>query len=191
MFVLYIAPPSSGSEFLDTLYNILCSINIDLFSNFILIGDFNIDFLSQTHRDFSQLTSITTSFLLQQVIRTPTHFSHSGTPSLIDLAFLSNPVSLSTCNTFPPLSNSDYLGLSIVCNISTQFKRPKTPRRLVWCYTLGDFHKACELLRNIDWDCLLRDDDIDLCWNKWRNQFLHVMEQCIPCKLLSRRKHLP
>ena len=150
---------------------------------------FNIDFLSQTHRDFSQLTSITTSFLLQQVIQTPTHFSHSGTPSLIDLAFLSNPI---TCNTIPPLSNSDHLGLSIVCNISTQFKRPKTPRRLVWCYTLGDFHKACEPLRNIDWDSLLRDDDIDLCWtNKWHNQFLHVMEQCIPRKLLSRRKHLP
>ena len=55
-------PPSSGIEFFDSLYYTLCSLDVDLFSNFILVGDLNIDFLSQTHQYFSQLLSITTSF---------------------------------------------------------------------------------------------------------------------------------
>ncbi len=189
--VVYRPPSSSSVEFLDSLYNTLCSLDVDLFSNFILVGDLNIDFLSQTHQHFSQLLSITTSFLLHQVITTPTHFSHLGTPSIIDLAFVSHSLNLISCCTSPPLSNSDHLGISVVCTLSTQFKRPKTPRRSVWCYTLGDFQKACELLRDVDWTSLLRCDDVDECWSKWHNQFIDVMTQCIPRKLLPQKKNLP
>ena len=73
---------SSGSEFLDTLYDTLCSLNVDLFANFILIGDLNIDFLSHSHQQFSHLVNITTSFLLHQVVTSPTKFSHFGSPSI-------------------------------------------------------------------------------------------------------------
>lgn len=39
-------PPNSSCDFLDYLYDVLCSIDISLFSNFLLLGDFNIDFFS-------------------------------------------------------------------------------------------------------------------------------------------------
>ena len=42
-------PPNSSCDFLDYLYDVLCSIDISLFFNFLLLGDFNIDFLSQNH----------------------------------------------------------------------------------------------------------------------------------------------
>ena len=47
----------------DYLYDVLCSIDISLFSNFLLLGDFNIDFSSQNHPLFSKLVCITSSFL--------------------------------------------------------------------------------------------------------------------------------
>ena len=48
--------------FFDYLYGVLCSIDISLFSNFLLLGDFNIDFLAQNHPLFSKLVCITSSF---------------------------------------------------------------------------------------------------------------------------------
>ena len=62
----------------------------------------------------------------------------------------------------PHLSNSDHLGLSIICKLPIQFKRMKTPRRSVWCYTRGDSQKVNELLGNVDWTNLLSDDDVDV-----------------------------
>ena len=124
------------------------------------------------------------------MVTSPTHFSYLGSPSIIDLAFLSRPQNLISCCTIPPLFKSDHLGLSIICKLTTQFKRRKTPRRSVWCYTSGDFQKANELLENVNWTNLLSDDDIDMCWNKRHDQFLNVMEQCISRKLIPRRKNL-
>ena len=55
-------PPSSGIDVLDNLYDILCTLDLSLFSNFFTLGDFNIDFLSQTHPLFSKLFCISSSF---------------------------------------------------------------------------------------------------------------------------------
>ena len=44
---------------------------------------------------------------------------------------------------------------------------------------------------DVDWTSLLSDDDVDVCWSEWLNQFLDVMDQCIPRKLLPRKKNLP
>ena len=37
-------PPNSNNDFFDSLYDILCTLDISLFSNFLLLGDFNVDF---------------------------------------------------------------------------------------------------------------------------------------------------
>ena len=41
--------PSSPSIVMDTLFNILSSFDIHVFSNLVLLGDFNIDTLSPSH----------------------------------------------------------------------------------------------------------------------------------------------
>ena len=62
----------------------------EFFSTFVLLGDFNIDFLNQEHPLFSKLLYIMNSFDLTQVVSSPTHVSHNGKETLIDLAFISS-----------------------------------------------------------------------------------------------------
>ena len=50
---LFYRPPSSSVEVLYSLHSYLESINIPQFSSFVLIGDFNINFLDRTHPSFS------------------------------------------------------------------------------------------------------------------------------------------
>jgi len=106
---LFYRPPNSSAITLDNLYSTLCNLEICLFSHFILIGDFNVDFtVSSNHYLSSKLHSIASSFVLSQVVTQPTHFSHDGTPSLIDLVFVPSPSSVTSCEIVAPLSNSDH-----------------------------------------------------------------------------------
>ena len=161
------------------------------FSNFFLVGDFNINFLFLNHPLFSKLLSITSSFLLHQKVSQPTHFSHSGVPSIIDLVFVSCSSRVISCTTVPPLSTSDHLGVSIIYKAPTSNKRPSSFRRSVWCYSHADFDKACCLLEDVDWVNLMGDPDVNVCWRAWQSTFLDVMDKCIPRKTLPHKKHLP
>ena len=137
-------PPSSGIEFFDSLYNALCSLDVDLFSNFILIGDFIIAFLLQTRQYFSQLLNITTSFdSIRLSLVLYTHFSHLRSPSIIDLAFLSRAQNLISCCTIYTtcINVWSLIGLFIICKLPAQFKRPKYLNNLS-CVTRGDFQKV-------------------------------------------------
>ena len=84
-------PPSSSVDVLDNLYSVLCNLDVCLYSHFLLIGDFNVDFMSPNRPLFSKLQSIASSFVLSQVITEPTHYSVTGVPSIIDLAFVRPP----------------------------------------------------------------------------------------------------
>ena len=77
-------PPSSSFEVLNSLHDVLCNLDVSLFSHFILVGDFNVDFLSPNRPLYDKLLSITSCFLLQQVVTKTTHFSHH----LLSISFL-------------------------------------------------------------------------------------------------------
>lgn len=110
---LFYRPPSSPYCVLDNLLTVLCTyIDPPSLANFILLGDFNINFFDTTHPLFTKLCRVTTSLSLTQVVDAPTHFS-SNNSSLIDFVFLSSPSNLISCETISPLSNSDHLGLSL------------------------------------------------------------------------------
>ena len=111
-------------KILNSLHYVLCNLDVSLFSHFILVGDFNVDFLSPNRHLYHKLLSITSCFLLQQVVTEPTHFSHLGTPSIIDLFFVSNPTHLISCSTVFPLSTSDHLGILLTYKLPTTNKRP-------------------------------------------------------------------
>ena len=107
---LFYRPPSSPVAIFDTLFTVVHQINPFSFSNFVLIGDFNVDFCNPSHPLFSRLKGFLYSFSLSQVVHTPTHSKPNGEPSLIDLALLSDTSQLGTCSTIPPLGTSDHNG---------------------------------------------------------------------------------
>ena len=168
----------------------LCNIDVSLFSHFILIGDFNVDVVSPNRPLFSKLMNITSSCLLSQIVTEPTHFSHAGVPSIIDLAFVSSPTNVIACNTISPLSTSDHMGISISYKMPSANKRPRSSQREVWCYSLGDFEKACEMLEEINWECIIDKTDVDVSWRNWQSTFLSVVNDCVPRKTLPHRKHV-
>ena len=187
---LFYLSPGSQSVILDNLLTAFCThINPPLLSNFILLRDFNVNYFDTSHPLFSKLLSVSNSLTLTQV-SVPTHYS-SNSNSLIDLVFLSSPKDLLFCDTLPPLSNSDHLGLSLAITIAKPESNPTRSMRRVWRYAYADFDLANEMLSAIDWSALLSSKDVNTCWLNWRSKFLQVMETCIPQAVLKARKNLP
>ena len=50
---------------------------------------------------------------------------------------------------------------------------------------------ACRLIDGTDWDSILVGNDIDLVAQNWTDKFLSIMEQCIPHRVLRKRRNLP
>ena len=110
---IFYRPPSSLSFVLDSLQSYLESLSIHQYTNFILLGDFNVDFCNPFTPLFSRLKSLCHFFALTQIVKEPTHVHHDGSTSLIDLVFVSNPVLSSSCYVVPPLSNADHKGIYV------------------------------------------------------------------------------
>ena len=170
------------------LFIFLQKINPCLYSNFVLVGDLNVNFLDSSSSLYHSLQNILSSFNLTQVVQEATRTT-SNTATLIDLAMMSNPALLERCSVVPPLSNSDHNGVELVIRWSGG--RNKTQPRPVWKYAQADFEFACEKIQNINWDTLLDDTDIETAWQRWESMFMSVMEQCIPKGILPRKRKLP
>ena len=113
---LFYRPPSSGSHIFDSLVSYLDSICAGSLSNFIFLGDFNVNFTDKFHPYHATLESIMSLYCLSQHVSDPTHIHHSGSDSTIDLLFTSEDSQLHTCETVPPLANSDHYGILSVFN---------------------------------------------------------------------------
>ena len=118
LFVLqfFLSPSDTSSYIFDTVFNFLASLYIHQFSNFVLIGDFNVNMKNSSHPLYHKVCSLIEFFSLTQVVTDYTHISPCGNTSLIDLALTSSPAQTVTCTSIPPLANSDHNGLNL--NIS-------------------------------------------------------------------------
>ena len=99
---LFYRPPHSSSFVLDSLFTVLCNLNVSIFAIFYLIGDFNIDYFCTSHPLYCKLTSVVSSFNLTQIVTEPTRTTNSSA-TLIDLIFASSPTQVESCSTIPPL----------------------------------------------------------------------------------------
>ena len=150
------------------------------FTNFILLGDFNIDFCNTSHHLFCKLSNLMHVFSLTQVVKDPTHYSQSGHSSIIDLALVSNLQNVSECTVMPPLANSDHNSVFLQVKMKGSKEKAKATHRRYWRYDLADFDKARERIRDTDWNTLLENDDINVSWINWKNRFYEIMYECIP-----------
>ena len=186
---LFYRPPGSNSSSLDTLFSTLCNFNPNIFVNACIVGDFNIDFLSPLNFLYNKLLSVMSSFNLTQVVSKPTRIVNDCS-SLIDLAFVSVPGMVQSCETIPPLANSDHLGIHLIMPTKLK-KNPLKPQlQKVWRYNLADFSQAVELLDSIEWEALLDESDVDVYWS-FKHYFLQIMEICIPHALVKTKRNVP
>ena len=158
-------PPNSYPIFFDTLFSTLCNLDVSLFSNFVLLGDFNVNYFCTQNPLFSRLNSVTLSFNLTQLVAEPTRVCDTSC-TLIDLIFVSTPTKVDSCNTIPPLSTSDHFGLQLNISTINPRRQRKIHPRLVWRYSLADFESITNMLDDADLEELL-DDDVNSSWIKW------------------------
>ena len=185
-------PPSSSVAIFDSLFDVLCSLNSNSFSNFILFGDFNVDMSSHFFNcNYMHLTNLLHSFSLTQVVDEPTRPGHNGASSLIDLVLMSTPQALRECVTVPPLANSDHLGIRLQVESYSNTLQTCPKRRVIWRYEFADINRVCELLSNLDLDWIFSDAQIDECWSRWKKAFLDIMDTCIPKSTLPDRRSVP
>ena len=187
---LFYRPPSSPVSVFDNLCTTLQIVNPADFSSFLLIGDFNVKFCNTDHFLFSHVQDIMLSFSLTQVVSSHTYISPSGTPSLLDLAMLTNTEQLQAGTTIPPLSTSDQYGVSLTLEGKIKAATSCKSRR-VWFYCQGDYDKACRLIEEMDWNCILTDVNISRAATNFTEKFLTIMEDCIPHCHLRKRCNLP
>ena len=103
---------------------------------------------------------------------------------------MSSPTLLLTCDTVPPLSNSDHLGL-LLRTQWRQYRQPTNhPAQMIWLYKHADWRKARRLIQDTDWNSLITDD-INVSWHNWQKHFLEIMKRWIPKRSLPGHYNLP
>ena len=188
--VLY-RPPSSPVSFFDNFCTALQHLSPHLFTSFVLIGDFNIDFCKKDHPYFYRLCDILQTFSLSQVVPSPTLTYPNGHASLIDLALVSSKTQLLDCSVVPPLVNADHNGLELSFKWKRSGRQVRTTPRTIWRYKDGDYRQARLMIEETDWDHLLHENDVDCSAINWHNKFMEIMSACIPQQTLRRRRNVP
>ena len=178
-------PPSSSTDLL-SLSNLLLSAGPSLTSRLILVGDFNVNTLAPTTPLSSQLSSISTLFSLKQFITLPTHFSHSGSPSIVDLVFA--PPSLKPhVSILHPVGSSDHKSIIATISLppSLSHKTPiKSPSEKIWLYHQANFESINEHLLLTDWKSIL-PPNLDDAWSTFSTHFLSTVHRFTPAKTIS------
>ena len=164
-----------------------------MFSNFLLLGDFNVNYFDTSSTAFCQLDNLLSSLNLFQVVQEPTRIATSGNATLIDLALVSNKNIVENCSVLPPLVNSDHNGISLTITISMKKPSKRISKRTVWKYSKVDFAKASDMIDDFDWDPLFHGKNIDEACSAWEETLglLSIMEQCIPKGMLPKKRNVP
>ena len=169
---------------ISSLLSLLSNLSSSILSKLILVGDFNVNYVSSSSSPFFlELKSFADSYSLSQVISDSTHLSHAGTPSIIDLAFIPSTFT-SNYLILPRLSSSDHNAILLSVFLPFSLFRPYKPsHRRIWLYNKADINAINTFLSSIPWNSVLTSD-LDSSWLTFKSPFLQVMRICIPSKLL-------
>ena len=129
--------------YFDAFCTVVESIGVVNYANFILVGDFNIDFYNHSHHLHPKLRCLCELLCLEQVVSEPTHSSPGGHHSLIDYVLLSNVTHLLCCEVSSPVGNSDHSSVTLMLSHDRSHRSCKEKKakgkRIVWKYALADF----------------------------------------------------
>ena len=174
-------PPSSSHDFVQLL-SVLASLPSLSAHDLILVGDFNVDFSTPSPL-LSELQTATDLFDLHQFVRHPTHYSHSASPSVIDLVFVPSDMH-ATCSILPPVSNSDHNSILLDFPFNLNSSTSCSLRR-VWLYDKADFSLANSLLSSIPWTSILLPYNTEASWLIFKELFFRIMHKVVPFEMVS------
>ena len=187
---VYYRPPGSSSDGLNLLSNSLLS-NPES-SCIVLVGDFNIPSISWSDNNSTYINSGGCAYgevlcdligdnFLQQFIEGPTHRAGNK----LDLLFCNRAETISDVLTSPSddhdFPTDHYI---IEFSICTKFTRAKPVQRVIYDYNHADFPALRRALSEAPLDISLTDN-IDDCWEQWKDKFLSVVTSFIPTHIVQ------
>ena len=187
----YYRPPRACSDSLNLLNNSLLSDPES--SCIVLVGDFNLPYISWPDNqsttpinnggcgDGEYLCELVGHNFLHQFIEGSTHRAGNK----LDLLFCNNAEKLSDVLTFSSEEHNFPTDHQIVeFSIRTKFTRAKPVRRAVFDYNKTDFSELRRALSEAHLDIPFMNN-IDECWEQWKDAFLSVVTRFVPTKLVQ------
>ena len=114
-------------------------------------------------------------------MKEPTRISHSS-KTILDLVFHNYPEEIFDVNAVEDFS-SDYLAVSF--SMLTKLKRLKKSGRTVYYFKKADLSGLKSTLRNLSWDTVFVDNDIDASIAGWYDMFLSCVDEFVPWRVYS------
>ena len=150
-----------------------------------MTGDFN--FLAKScSKETKELKEIFRNFGLMQLINRATRTAKESS-TLLDLFASNSPRNITFTNVVASsLSNHDMLVAVRKINACKQ------PPRTIECRNYAKYNPLafCDDLRDIPWDDVLKERNVNTAWRKWKKLFLNVCNRHAPYKLTGETKKL-
>ncbi len=164
-------------ESIDRAFNETCD-------NILVAGDFNINIQNSTSNKITRLIS---SYNAEQLITTPTHYTEHSS-SLIDLMFIKHTQHVLTSFVADPFI-PDLVRFHCPTITVMKFDKPNVGyyKRRIWLYDKGDYGKYREILKNSNWDNVLRSQNPDTIVIKITDIIIDAASKSIPNKIATIR----
>ena len=158
-------------------------------SDLILVGDFNlcsIDWSNVRALENSAkcelLLDIVQDNFLTQLVKSSTRENN-----ILDLVLVTSPHIIENVSVGAPFSDHNSITFSI---LGSPYKRRES-HKLYYSYANANWAKLRDLLCYIPWHCAFLDDDIDNNWTAWSDLLFTAIDECIPKRKKSARRHAP
>ena len=184
--------PLNSSLFMDYFECVLANLG-ETTGRISIAGDFNIptidweyviDLSSST--DGVKFCNLINSHFLTQVVKELTRISHSS-KTILDLVFYNYPEEIFDVNAVEDFS-SDHPAVSF--SMLTKLKRLNKSGRTVYNLKKADLSGLKSTLRNLSWDIVFVDNDIDASTACWYDMFLSYVDYFVP-KVVIRDANRP
>ena len=189
---LYRSPSQTDAEFdefIEKFEKIIDYITTSDSPNLIfIIGDFNAKLSTWKHDDPDteegiEISTITSSYGLTQVISEPTHILPNSS-SCIDLLFTNQPNMITKSGTYSSLHPNCHHQI-IYANINFKVFFPPPYERKVWHYTRCDIEGIRKSLDSIGWNRAFRNLNIHQQVELFNNYLMNIFENYIPNEIIT------
>ena len=187
--VIYRHPNMNPTEFTDNKFNeLMLKLSQERNKKFFITGDFNFDLLkTSNHSDTSSFYEKISSNLLIPHITLPTRINKKNN-TLIDNIF-SNQYNPDTISGNLTVNISDHLPSFIILPRSNQNHLPT--KHNLYTRDLNNFDRENFLLDilAIDWDSIIKDDNVNISLNLFLDKINEVIDKYIPLRKLTSREY--
>lgn len=170
-------PPSSNVEYWKLVEESIRKVNNTL-SKFLILGDFNTDFLNAPSQHLLQIMN---RYQLTQLINEPTRITETS-KTCLDLVITQSPNIVMSTEILPAICSDHSVPCAIVKN---SVVKSKAFRRTIFNYRKLDAEKFRNLLSEVDWDDIIYNKTVDESAEIFSEILIEKAKMCMPTKTVT------